>query len=113
MKALSNLRNTIPTFFQNFVDTKAQGIEIVQLVERKSHFTVLTFDKFNEEYTVSQVVKSWSSDESNAFVDNETYTEEDFQEFMAYRDEDDSDEIETYEDFANHYFDLALRFKSI
>lgn len=113
MKALTNLRNTIPAFFKEFVDTRAQGIEIVQIIERKSHFTVLSFDKFDRDYTVSQIAKGWVNDESNAFVDNETYSEADFQEFMCYRDEDDTDEIETFEDYANYLFECALRFKSI
>lgn len=99
MKSLTNLRNTIPTFFANFVDTKAQGVEIIQVFERKNDFLVLTFDKVDEDYTVAIVDKNFEGDESNAFSMSETYFQSDYEEYQQ-----DLFHTGTFEDYANVMF---------
>lgn len=76
MKSLANLEKTIPAFFKNFVG-RTGNIEFIQVVERKDDFVTLSYDIFDETYTLSIIDKEWEFDESNAFGINETYCDGD------------------------------------
>lgn len=102
MKALTNLRNTIPTFFANFIDKGFN--ELIQVVEFQEHFVVLAYDKFDETYTVSKVEKDWAFDESNAFVDNDTFEESDYQAYVSDANSEYFTSLNSFEDYANMRF---------
>ena len=83
MKSLNNLRNTIPNFFKNSIDSNA--LDLIQVMELQDFFNMMTYDALDNQYIITPVAKGNSEFESDLIDSAYTklVTEEDYENAMV------------------------------
>lgn len=78
MKALNNLRKTIPNFFKNSIDSNA--LDLIQVIELQDNFNMMTYNALDNQYVITPVLKGNSEFETDLIESAYTkiVTEEDY-----------------------------------
>lgn len=108
MRALNNLRKTVPFYFKEFVDLNRPKVEICQVVEFYSYFQVLTYDVAEECYYVGAIQKpegevenEFTLFEQGEMINEEVFADEDSALLLDY-------DITTVDQYANFVFGRSL-----
>lgn len=107
MKAVNNLRLTVPGFFERSIDSNLE--ELCQCVECQDYFLILTHSKFDDQYIICKVEKAVTerSDECDLFDGGLPVTQDDFDELTP--DFEEYTQMNDLYDLANYKFKEFLK----